>query len=130
MPYNQNKDRLKVLIVEDDEMFRKLSGEMLREYTVFYAKNASEALQKFQLNNPDITFLDIGLPDRSGHEVLKEIRKIKPDAFVIMLTASNLKQDVKDSISSGSSGYIIKPFSRKQISNAVEKFNLLKGNMA
>ncbi len=67
-------------------------------------------------------FLDIGLPDKSGHDVLKEIMKVHPNAFVIMLTASNIVSDVKMAMSEGAKGYIVKPFSRKQIKESINNY--------
>lgn len=111
-----------VLIIEDNEMFLSLASEMLSEHISYTAKDGETGIKKYKENKPDITFLDIGLPDKDGHAVLKEIMAINPDAFVVMLTASNLKNDVKSALAGGAKGYIVKPFSRKKIKESIDQY--------
>jgi two-component system chemotaxis response regulator CheY len=113
---------LSILVIEDNEMFRALAIEMLSGNYTIAAKDAAEGLDKYKTHNPDITFLDIGLPDKNGHEILDEILKINPQAFVVMLTASNVQKDVQESLKRGAKGYIIKPFSRKKLKDLIDKY--------
>lgn len=124
------KKDLTVLVIEDNEMFRKLAIDMLSGYHVHSAINAKEGIEKFKKHTPDITFIDIGLPDMSGLEILNQIKAIDPHAFMVMLTASNLRQDVQDSLKSGARGYIVKPFSRQKIKESIDKYYLMVGNLA
>lgn len=117
-----NNKRLSILVIEDNEMFRSLSVEMLSGNNVISAENAAEGIEKFKANNPDIVFLDIGLPDKDGHYVLSEIMKVDKNAFVVMLTASSITTDVKGALENGAKGYIIKPFSRKQIKESLDDY--------
>ncbi len=121
MENNASKE-LSVLIVEDNDMFLNLAAEMLQGHKVATAKTGNDGINKFKYNNPDITFLDIGLPDKDGHAVLAEILAINKNAFVIMLTSSNLKKDVEASFQKGAKGYIIKPFSRKKIKDSIDNY--------
>ena len=117
----ENKS-LTILVIEDNEMFRRLALEMLSGHNSSSAKNAADGMSQFKRKSPDITFLDIGLPDKSGLEILKEMKEISQEAFVVMLTASNVKADVKKSVELGADGYIIKPFSRKQIKHYIDQY--------
>jgi two-component system chemotaxis response regulator CheY len=103
-------------------MFLKLAIEMLSEYKTFSALDAATGLKSYQQNKPDITFLDISLPDKSGYTILEEILTINPKAFVVMLTASNLKSDVEVAMKKGAKGYVIKPFSRKKLKDIIEQY--------
>lgn len=117
-----NKKDLVTLVIEDNDMFRRLAVDMLNGYTVYSATTAVDGLKKFKITKPNITFIDINLPDGSGQNLLSDIRAIYPDAFVVMLTASNLQKDVKESLEKGARGYIIKPFSRQKIKESIEQY--------
>ncbi len=121
----KKQKNLSVLVIEDNEMFRKLAIDMLNGYTTYSASSAAEGIDKFKQFRPDITFIDIGLPDNSGHAILSEIKSLDPHAFMVMLTASNLQKDVQDSLKNGARGYIVKPFSRQKIKECVEKYYIL-----
>lgn len=118
----QDPHSLSILVIEDNDMFLQLALEMLSGHRYEGAKNAKDGLEKFKTTHPDITFLDIGLPDGSGHDLLKQMHDIDPNAFVVMLTASNLQADVQQSLTKGAKGYIVKPFSRSQIKESLYRF--------
>ena len=117
-----------VLVIEDNEMFRKLAIDMLSGHNVYSANTGKDGVEKFKKHIPDITFIDIGLPDMSGQEVLTQIKAIDSSAFTVMLTASNLRQDVQDSLKNGALGYIVKPFSRQKIKECIDKYHTIVGN--
>jgi two-component system chemotaxis response regulator CheY len=116
------KKNLSILIVEDNGMFLTIAQEMLPEHDVITAGSAKDGLALYKKHNPDIVFLDITLPDGNGHDVLGEIKKINKDAYVIMLTASRLKDDVIKSMDEGAEGYVMKPFSDGMIHQCIEEF--------
>lgn len=120
------KEKLRILVVEDEQQFLDLATAMLHDYKCFTATTAAEAIEKFEAEQPDITFLDIALPDGTGHDVLTCIKGSNPKAFVVMLTGSNVKEDVVQSIKEGAADYIIKPFSRKKIKQCLEHFESFK----
>jgi DNA-binding NarL/FixJ family response regulator len=117
-----NNKKLSILIIEDNGMFLNIAEEMLSEHKVISATNAKEGLETYKKSKPDITLLDISLPDGNGHDVLKEIKKINPSAYIVMMTASRLKDDVLKSMDGGAEGYIMKPFSNEMIHECVNEF--------
>ncbi len=119
---NKNKKTLSVLVIEDNEMFRKLALEMLNFCNTYSASSAAEGIKKFDQYKPDITFIDIGLPDSNGHNVMAHIKAKDTNAFMVMLTASNLQIDVQESLKNGARGYIVKPFSRQKIKECIDKY--------
>jgi two-component system chemotaxis response regulator CheY len=122
VPENEKPQQLNILVIEDNQMFNQLAVEMLSGNHVISAKDAAGGIAQYKAKNPDITFLDIGLPDKSGHDVLAEILAINPKAFVVMLTASNLQNDVQESLKKGAKGYVIKPFSRKKLKDIIDNY--------
>jgi response regulator of citrate/malate metabolism len=114
--------RLKVLVIEDNQMFRNLALRMIPDCKKYSAITAKEGLDTFKKLRPDITFLDIGLPDGNGLDLLKQMRSIMPNAFVVMFTQSRVSSDVETAVKNGAAGYISKPFSQKEMQNYFERY--------
>ncbi len=115
--------KLKILIVEDSQMFRVMLGQILnKDYECYNAVNGQEGMSLFKKHSPEIVFLDINLPDISGHEVLKSIKDLEPEAFIIMVTGDNEKGTVKKTVENGADGYVIKPYAPKQIQSYIDKY--------
>ena len=79
----------KILIIDDDPNICKVLSDILRlkGYICVIAHTAREAIEEIEKNNVDIAVIDIKLPDNSGIEVLKKIKKISPKTEAIILTA-------------------------------------------
>lgn len=95
---------------------------MLRGHDIHSARNAKDGLFAYKVRQPDIVLLDIGLPDKSGHDVLKEIIKEYPNAFVAMVTGSSVRNDVTLAMQNGAKAYIVKPFSKRQIQEVIDNY--------
>ena len=96
-------------MVEDDESNRLLTYLELREeqtWDIISASNGHEALILFEKEQPDIVTLDIKLPDISGSELLKEMKKKRPDMPIIILTGYDNYPDVSEA-----DAYIVKSLS-------------------
>ena len=118
----QKRDRVSILVVEDDIFSQRLLKNSIdKEYQFFAAKNGHEAIVKYVNEAPDILFLDIGLPDISGHDILKKIFEIDPDAFVVMLSGNGDKENVLKAIDIGAKGFIGKPFTSKKLFQYIQK---------
>lgn len=103
--------KFKILIVDDDASIRKLLKLVLLEadYEVLSAANGEEAL--FFLNQrPDLAILDLNLPDRSGRDLLIEI-KSKFSIPVLMLTVEDNDEEKVSLLDAGADDYLTKPFS-------------------
>lgn len=113
---------LTVLLVEDSSTARTYALQTLRGHNNIIAINAKEAMEKFKLNKVDIVFLDINLPDGNGLDLLQEMKKQKPDCFIVMMTGSGAKDDINKAKEYGAAGYILKPFNTKKIQDMVDMF--------
>lgn len=118
----QQKERLKILIVDDDQIYRSLASEVMKGHKRFVAKASEEGFERYLDVLPDIVFLDIDLPDHNGLWLLQKIRHFNPEAFVVMLTSSRLAKDVEMARQCGASGYIVKPFSRDDVMKCFDKY--------
>ena len=114
--------KLTILLVEDDRVFTTYALQALRGNNNITALNAKEAIEKFRYNSPDITFLDINLPDGSGLDLLHEMKMFKQDAFIVMMTGSDSGKDIYKAKEHGASAYILKPFNIKKVQDCIDKF--------
>ncbi|MDH5259607.1 MAG: response regulator, partial [Gammaproteobacteria bacterium] len=71
---------------------------------------------------PDITFLDIEMPDGDGLEVLKYIKDNKVKTFSVMVSAHGTFENVKNAMDSGADGFIVKPYSEKKVVEMIKKY--------
>ncbi len=114
----------KILIVEDEEAIRDMLQFMLKqsEYSVYEAKNVREAYHQIAHRMPDLILLDWMLPDKSGIEFLKEIKKNKQTQHirVIMLTARAEEESKVKGLDIGADDYITKPFSPRELISRIK----------
>lgn len=107
---------LHVMVVEDDPLTRRLvTGAFKENYVLITAENAQEAVANYLLHAPDIVFLDIGLPDASGFDVLYQIMASDNDAYVVMFSSNGHLDNVTAALSNGASGFIAKPFKTEKM---------------
>ena len=103
---------LKILIADDHAIVRKGLRDILREAaepaTVGEAGTGLEALEKAQSDAWDVVVLDITMPDISGLEVLKRLKKAQPALQVLMLSMHSSEQYVHSSLKAGAAGYLSK----------------------
>lgn len=110
------REEICVLVVEDDLFSRTLVYKSLnQDFYVETAADGKEAIAKYAIKAPDIIFLDIDLPDITGHEVLYKVMEMDSQAFVVMLSGNSDKGNVLKSIHEGAKGFVGKPFSRDKL---------------
>ncbi len=113
-----------VLITDDAAFMRmvlkntllKLGHEIAGE-----AENGKEAIQLYEKLKPDVVTMDITMPEMSGVEAVKEIKKINPEATIIMCSAMGQQAMVVDAIQAGAKDFIVKPFTEVRIKEALDK---------
>lgn len=118
-------NRLKVFIADDHLLIREglkkiLSGE--KEFTVIgESGDPDEVLDFINENEVDILILDLNMPGRSGLEVLKRVKKIKPETKVLILSMYPEDQFGERTIKAGAAGYITKESASDELLNALKK---------
>ncbi|MET1123830.1 MAG: response regulator [Archaeoglobaceae archaeon] len=114
----------RVLVVDDTAFMRKLLKNILFSAgfdIVGEAENGKQAVELYRKLKPDIVTMDIVMPEMNGIEALKEIKKIDPNAKVVMCTAVGQEQMVKAAIKLGARGYIVKPFQAAKVVEELKK---------
>lgn len=104
-------NKAEILIIDDEPQIRKLLEIALEsnDYKVRQAGSGKEGIIIAANHPPDLILLDIGLPDKSGHEVLKELRTWY-DRCIIILSVQNSEQDIIKALDNGATDYLTKPF--------------------
>ena len=102
----------KILIVDDEENIRRIFKKALekKNYTVHTAPNAEDALQKIKNQKYSLIFSDIFMDGMSGLALLKEVKKINPQAKVVVMTAQDTMNNTIEAMRMGAYDYISKPF--------------------
>ncbi|MCR5732885.1 MAG: response regulator transcription factor [Sphaerochaetaceae bacterium] len=105
-----------VLVVEDDVPVMNLMTTTLKthEYRFLTAKSGTEAIMLASSHNPDVVFLDLGLPDIDGLEVIKRIRSWS-NMPIIVISARSEDSDKIEALDLGADDYLTKPFSVEEL---------------
>jgi DNA-binding NarL/FixJ family response regulator len=122
-PVQANEDAIRVLIVDDHELFRKglqmvLEAEPDIE-VVGEASDGNEAIAKAEETSPDVVLMDVRMPKRSGIEATTTIKDTLPSTRILMLTISDEEADLYEAIKAGASGYLLKEISIEEVADAV-----------
>lgn len=120
---NEKRGTIRVLVVEDD---KGISDFMIPElehegFKTSLAETGRQALEKFELENPDLILLDVMLPEMNGFEVLRRIRE-KSNVPIILETARGDTIDKVTGLNIGADDYIAKPF---EIEELIARINAL-----
>ena len=111
-----------ILIVEDDPFSRKLVQNTLKEgYSLSSTADGKGAVLNYVTKAPDVLFLDIGLPDMTGHEVLDKIFDMDPSAYVVMFSGNGDRENIMKAIERGAKGFVGKPFTRDKLIQYINK---------
>ncbi|WP_337966354.1 response regulator transcription factor [uncultured Flavobacterium sp.] len=104
-------NKAKILIIDDEAPIRKLLEITLEsnDYKVWQAETGKSGILMAVNHPPDLILLDIGLPDKSGHEVLKELRTWYTKGIII-LSVQNSEKDIVKALDNHATDYLAKPF--------------------
>lgn len=120
---NLNPDRVTLLIAEDEESNYLLLKTILQKHcNLLRAKTGVEALRIFGEQPVDLILLDIKMPEMTGIEALKEIRKVSTDIPIIMQSAYVFDSDMEAARQAGASDFITKPINLKILKSTISKF--------
>lgn len=114
----------KIMVVDDAAFLRTMLKNILVQgghEVIVEADNGEEAVQKYKTWRPDLVTMDITMPGMEGIEALKEIRKVDPNAKVVMCSAIGHREKILDAIHYGAKDFIVKPFQSARVLEAVER---------
>lgn len=124
---------LRILVVDDDSSIAKTFQEYLKskdDNQVETAFTAAKALSALERQEFDLTLLDLGLPDKSGHELIQIIRELQPANQIIVITGNGTVENAVKALKSGASDFLTKPIENFEILNHVITKVLSHRNLA
>ena len=103
--------KLKTMVLEDDPETNELMSTTLKNFfsDVYSAYDGDTALDLYQQYQPDIVFVDIILPGKTGLEIAKEIREINPKQMIVVVSASDDMGNISEAVKIGVNNFIRKP---------------------
>lgn len=118
------KSSIQILLVEDFKPYRDfvtlLVGQNPHLRVICEASDGLEAVEKAQQLKPDVVLMDIGLPKLNGLEAARHIRQLVPSSKVVFLTQETDMEVVKEALSLGAWGYIVKEYGASDLSAGLE----------
>ena len=108
---------VKILVVDDEPSIRRLlhTGLGTQGYTIVEAENARHAVERLATNKPDLIVLDLGLPDRNGLELLRDLREGGIEIPVVILSSRTDELGIVQALELGADDYVTKPFSMNEL---------------
>lgn len=113
-----------ILICDDAAFMRMMIKDILLKngYEIAgEAENGMKAVEKYKEVKPDLVMMDITMPEMDGIQALKKIKEVDPGAVVVMCSAMGQQAMVIESIQSGAKDFIVKPFDKDRVLEAVKK---------
>jgi two-component system chemotaxis response regulator CheY len=114
----------RVLVVDDAAFMRKVVGDARTgggHQVIGEASNGAEAIARYRELQPELTTLDITMPEMDGLTALREIIAIDPRARIIMCSALGQESKVMEAIKAGAKDFVVKPFKPERVLDAVAK---------
>jgi len=107
-----------ILVAEDDAFIRKTLQKLLGKTAVIHeVDDGSNVLEAYEKYNPDITILDIHMPNQNGLELMQGVFDLDYDAFIIVTSADSVRSNVLDAIAKGAAGFLAKPIQKERLSD-------------
>ena len=116
---NSNREKKRILMVEDHEDAWEIAALSLEEYTLIYARNFAEGLRLARRGYFDLYILDNWLPDGNGIELCRVIREFDPHTPILFYTACAYPRDLQAAFSAGAQAYLAKPVRFDDLTQAV-----------
>lgn len=115
---------ISVLFVDDNETIRTLYRRILEKHVnhLYIAENGSHGLELYLKHKPDLVITDMVMPVMNGLEMVKEIKKIAPEAKFVVMSAYSEKDSFVESIHLGVDGYLMKPVEAKKLLSLIDEF--------
>jgi len=117
----------KILTIDDSALSRRMIRTILEDggHTVVEAGNGLSGIERFSIEKPDLTLLDLTMPEMTGFDVLDKLLKVDPEAKVVVVSA-DIQQSSREMVKTGGAkGFINKPFVADDVLQTVGQ--VLKG---
>ncbi|MDX6306344.1 MAG: hypothetical protein QOI77_3313 [Blastocatellia bacterium] len=120
-----NNDTIKIMVIDDQAVVRQgfvaLINTVSDMAVVAEGTNGWQAIDLYRLHRPDVTLMDLRMPELGGVEAITAIRKEFPDARLIVLTTYDGDEDIYRSLQAGAQGYLLKDMFFEELEEAIRK---------
>ncbi len=111
-----------ILIAEDEERMRRILEVNLQDqYRILLAKDGEEALRLFQQNQVNLLVTDMKMPERNGLSLLHEVKRLRPEIPVIMITAYGTIESAVNAMKEGATDYLLKPIKMEEVELVIQR---------
>ena len=119
------KERIRILIADDHSVVREGLVSLVKRKSdmvvVAEASNGREAVQLWKEHRPDVTLLDLRMPELNGVGAIKEIRELDENAHIVVLTTYDGDEDIYRAIKAGAKAYLLKDTARDALVETVRR---------
>ena len=124
-------EKIRVLIVDDEERFRETTAAILerRGFEVKAVGSGLEAIEEIRRDGIDVVVLDLAMPGMDGNETLCEIKNVKPELAVLMLTGHGTPESALEGLREGVFDYLTKPCAVELLAQKIREALALKGGV-
>lgn len=118
---------MKILYVEDESEAREALAKYLKRRfgKIFTAVDGLDGLNVFREETPDLVIADLYMPNMDGLEMIREIKKISPEVFVIVTTAVDDVEVILKSVDAGINKYLLKPIDPVELTGAISEYSMI-----
>jgi len=121
--------RRTILIAEDEEKMRRVLEVNLQDrYRVLLAKDGAEALRLFRDNEVNLLLTDMKMPEKDGLTLLHEVKRLRPEIPVILITAYGTIESAVNAMKGGAADYLLKPIKMEEVELVIDRA-LLQANL-
>jgi DNA-binding NarL/FixJ family response regulator len=125
MDGKKKKECIRILIADDHSVVREGLVSLIKRKSdmvvVAEASNGREAVDLWKEHRPNVTLLDLRMPELDGVGAIKEIRQIDPDAHILVLTTFDGDEDIYRAIKAGAKGYLLKDTAREALMDSIRR---------
>jgi DNA-binding NtrC family response regulator len=118
---NSNRDRKRILLVEDQEDAWDIAAYILGEHALYYARDFDEGRRLARRGYFDLYIMDSWLPDGSGMGLCRAIREFDPNTPILFCSAAACERDIEDALRAGAQDYLVKPIIPDELKQAVAR---------
>jgi len=118
---NSNRDRKRILLVDEEVAARDLAELILAEYKLIYARDFGDGLRLARQRYFDLYILDNWLPDGNGAELCRLIRAFDPHTPILFCSAADYARDIREAMRAGAQEYLVKPVFPDEFRQAVAR---------
>jgi len=124
----KKRECIRILIADDHSVVREGLVSLVKRKSdmtvVAEANNGREAVDRWKDHRPDVTLLDLRMPELDGVGAIKEIREIDPNAHILVLTTFDGDEDIYRAIKAGAKGYLLKDTAREALMESIRRVHV------